>query len=333
MTVKDTVLLALWKESPGELSGEVLAQQTGVTRAAVWKAVEALRKEGYDIQSSGGKGYVLISSGRRLCIPCIEEELQSISTSFAVHYFDAIDSTNAEAKRRIAAGEKAPMLLIAGSQQAGRGRLGRDFYSPEGGLYMSLAVADFPLLEGGVRYTSAAALAAALSLEELLGEPIGIKWVNDLYYRGKKISGILTEGIFDLENARLSHLIVGIGINTSSVDFPQEIQNRAGYVPLEPRQKTDLVIHFVRRLMDLFSRIDDPGFFDGYRERCFLLGKEVQFQKENRHFRGRAVGIDDWGGLIVATEEGELTLQSGEVFLSEEVSADFQLRAESLHNR
>jgi len=198
---------------------------------------------------------------------------------------------------------------------------------------MSLALSDIPVFSEGVRYTAAAALATAEALESLTGEAVSIKWVNDLYYRGKKVCGILTEGIFDMENSRLSHLVVGIGINLKDVSFPEDIKDRAGYVPVDPEKKTELVIDIVRNIFNYFSSIEDPAFLEGYRARCFILGERVQFTKNGRTLSGKATAIDDWGGLVVETADETLTLQSGEVFLEEEVSVDFQLRPDTLGDR
>ncbi len=326
MTVKEKVLLALFHSFSQEISGETLAKELNVTRAAVWKAVNSLREEGLEITSSSGRGYALTSMGERFCLPCIEQQLQTIDPAYQVFFKETIDSTNSEAKRLLASGVKAPFLVLAGQQSAGRGRLGRSFFSPEGGLYMSLVLPDFPLLSGGVRYTAAVALAVAQALEYLTGNKISIKWVNDLYFEGRKICGILTEGIFDMENSRLSHLIVGVGINTREVNFPEDIRDRAGYLVIRDEKKTALVLEIVRRVLAYFSVIDDPVFLEGYRERCFILGERVQFRLEERSMSGKAVSIDDWGGLVIETPEGIFTLQSGEVFLEEEVSVDFQLQ-------
>lgn len=333
MTLKDHVLLTLYRSFSQEISGEKLAEEWGVTRAAIWKAVDSLRKDGYDIHSSSGKGYALVSMQERLCLPCIERSLQKEDRNVRVFYEERMDSTNNEAKRLLASDVSTPFLLLTSEQSAGRGRLGRSFFSPSGGLYLSLVVSDFPLLSGGVRYTAATALAVAQALESAIGEEISIKWVNDLYYRGKKVCGILTEGIFDMENSRLSHLVVGVGINIKEVSFPEEIKDRAGYVPVDSEKKTELVIDIVRNIFHYFSLIEDPAFLEGYRARCFVLEQPVQFTKNGRTLSGKATAIDDWGGLVVETEDEIFTLQSGEVFLEEEVSVDFQLRSDTLGDR
>lgn len=333
MTLKDHVLLTLYRSFSQEISGEKLAEEWGVTRAAIWKAVDSLRKDGYEIHSTSGKGYALISMQERLCLPCIELSLQENERNFQVFYENTVDSTNNESKRLLASDVSTPFLFLASEQSAGRGRLGRSFFSPSGGLYLSLVVSNFPLLSGGVRYTAATALAVAQALESATGEEISIKWVNDLYYRGKKVCGILTEGIFDMENSRLSHLVVGIGINLKDVSFPEDIKDRAGYVPVDPEKKTELVIDIVRNIFNYFSSIEDPAFLEGYRARCFILGERVQFTKNGRTLSGKATAIDDWGGLVVETADETLTLQSGEVFLEEEVSVDFQLRPDTLGDR
>ncbi len=326
MSVKDKLLLYLYQSFSREVPVKTLADLLETSQHAIHEAIVLLRKEGFVITSSSKDGYALTCVNDRFVLPYIEHMLQREDPSFRLFFEETIDSTNTEAKRRLAKGEPTPFLIIAKSQSAGRGRLGRDFYSPDGGLYMSLALSDIPVFSEGVRYTAAAALATAEALESLTGEAISIKWVNDLYYKGKKISGILTEGIFDAQSSSLAHLILGIGINLKENAFPEELRARATHIPFDSNQKSVLVVEIVKRIADYFSTLDNPAFLSGYRERCFVLGERITFTKGGQEYSGVAIEVDDWGGLVVMTTKGRQTLQSGEIFLRGEEMVDYKLR-------
>ncbi len=203
MSAKDKILEILEENRGNFVSGEFLAAQAQVSRAAVWKAITALRANGYDIQGVTKLGYTLAEDTDRLtaagisaCLsPTLREQLTILS-------YDTLDSTNNEAKRQLAAEEIADgkMLLIAAEQQtAGRGRLGRSFYSPpDTGIYMSFVFTAAASLTDAVGITGAAAVAVARAVRSLTGKAPQIKWVNDVFLEDKKICGILTEAVTSL---------------------------------------------------------------------------------------------------------------------------------------
>lgn len=225
-----------------------------------------------------------------------------------------VDSTNAEAKRRLRAGTKPPFLVAADAQTAGRGRLGRDFYSPAGdGVYLSIACPLFGTESDALRLTTMASVAVASAIEALTGLHPGIKWVNDLYLDHKKICGILCEGICD-PAATTRWAVVGIGLNLRSSGFPEGIADVAGALGTNvPREA------FIARIVNLFFELldkSDYSYMDDYRARSLVLGREITYQTfgEATPRLGVATAILDDGALLVRNEDGTTAcLRSGEI--------------------
>lgn len=229
-------------------------------------------------------------------------EIQALTGgALPVYAFDTIDSTNAECRRRLAAGEER-CLVLAGAQSAGRGRRGRSFFSPAGaGLYMSLAFHP----EGGpaaaVGVTTFAAVCVAEAVEDLTGLRCGIKWVNDLYLDGKKVCGILAEAVN-------SAVVVGIGVNLRPAAVPEELKSIVGCLDREGVRDA-LAGEIARRL--ICYRSGDVGHMAEYRRRSVVLGRRVRFGER----AGLAAAIEDDGALAVDTGEGRVLLRAGEISL------------------
>jgi BirA family biotin operon repressor/biotin-[acetyl-CoA-carboxylase] ligase len=233
-----------------------------------------------------------------------------------VDVLESVDSTNLEAKRRISAGLAAPLLLLARTQTAGRGRLGRSFCSPEGaGLYMSLVLHPDALAEEVLALTSAAAVAVATAIEALTDLRPKIKWVNDVYLGDKKVSGILTEGVTDPESGRLASVVVGIGINCTHAAFPDEVAAIATSLADEGAEvdQSRLAAEVCDRLLALYEALPRKTWLPLYRERSWLCGREVVWRRGDYLHTGRVLGIGEEGELILATDEGEVRLSTGEV--------------------
>ncbi len=223
--------------------------------------------------------------------------------------FEEIDSTNSEAKRRATHGGVLPVLVLAEGQSAGRGRLGRSFYSPEGaGLYMSLAYKVRGELSDAVTITSAAAVAVSLSLQELCHIDSGIKWVNDIYVDGRKVCGILAEAVSCGEE---NVIVVGIGINCTTKVFPDEIKDRAGSVGKVDRNA--LAVDIVKRILSYAENIEKREWMAEYRRRSLVTGREISYTEKDVTKKARAVDIDNNGGLVI-NENGVIkTLSTGEI--------------------
>ncbi len=244
----------------------------------------------------------------------LPERLKKACPGLSVRIFDETDSTNLEAKRAAVSGAEGPLLILAGSQTAGRGRLGRTFYSPaDTGVYMTLLFPPRSVDPETVRVTAKTAVAVLRGIERVLPVKLRIKWVNDLYLDGRKIAGILAETVFSGPNAP-SRTLVGIGINVSTADFPEEIRDRAGALTNDPACRGDIVLAVTEELLKEFEDPASAGYLDLYRSRSSVLGKEILYGTAPDLRPGRAVRIDDSGALIVRRPDGtEERLFTGEI--------------------
>lgn len=322
MSTKQKVLQLL-EENRGEaLSGQEMAETLAVSRTSVWKAIEALRQEGYRIEAGPNKGYLLPEETDILSAEAIRLHLDKENSELALRVYKSIDSTNAEAKRILQEGIEQPMLLVAEEQTAGRGRLGRPFYSPHSsGLYMSLILPRVePDSDPGL-ITTAAAVAVCRAIEKTTGKSPKIKWVNDLFLDQRKICGILSEGVIDFETQTIQSIIVGIGLNIriEEESMPSELQNIVGGIysreeEEEPAVRNQLAAQSMNEFLALYPGDGTRGYLEEYRQRCFVLGRKVSFTRNGETMRGEALSIDEQGGLIIRLENGEdLTLTYGEI--------------------
>ena len=228
--MKDQILELLRRE-PGYLSGQEMSNRLGVSRAAVWKAVEALRKEGYTIDSAPNRGYRLNAPTGRLSLREISARLEDHPWASLVQVLDCVDSTNNLAKTLAAQGAPAGTVVIAERQTGGRGRLGRGFSSPPGmGVYLSVILRPDAPPERLMHLTCAVAEVLCDGVEAASGLRPGIKWTNDLVSGGRKLCGILTELSLEAESGHVQYAVVGAGVNCGQKlsDFPPEIQDIAG---------------------------------------------------------------------------------------------------------
>ncbi len=309
MSLKNDIL-ELFTAKPGEyISGEELAEKFNKSRAAVWKAVQSLKNEGYQIDAVTNKGYCFADYNDVLNESIIEKELDF---PCEVRYYDSIDSTNNQAKRLVNENNSNTLLVVADTQTAGRGRQGKSFYSPaKTGIYMTLAFHPMTELENAVSATSAAAVAVCRAVERLTDKKPGIKWVNDVYLDDRKICGILTEAVTDFETRTVTSLIVGIGTNIKTDVFPEEVKNAAS---LDAEIKRAELIAAIANELNKINCSPYSEFIDYYREHSVIIGKNIVFIKNGESKCAKAVGIDDRGGLEIVCENGEkMTLCSGDV--------------------
>lgn len=241
----------------------------------------------------------------------IVEFLPEKYKNLPVTVFKSVDSTNRAAKDMAASGHNLPLLVVADSQTAGRGRLGRSFYSPAAtGIYMSITIGGFKAPQNAVFITSAAAVAVTDAIIALTGKSPGIKWVNDIYLDNKKICGILAESQTREDGIAVT---VGIGINVTTSDFPPEISDIAGTLGADvPRER--LIAEITKNLLDMCKTPEDTTFIEKYKKRSILLGKEINYCFNGKGKSAMATDIDRNGGLVVKNEDGSYTtLSSGEV--------------------
>lgn len=309
MNLKEYVLYRLQQESGDYVSGQELAESSGKSRAAVWKAIKALQKEGYGISAITNRGYALTEDNDLISENRIASAMKHC---VKIYYYPQVDSTNTQAKRLIDGGEREAFLVAADSQTAGRGRQGKSFYSPANtGIYMTLAVHPNTRLQNAVTATTAAAVAVCRAVEKLTDAKPRIKWVNDVYCNNRKICGILTEAISDFELGIATSIVVGIGININTASFPDEVEN-AGALNASVKRAA-LIGAVADELLDIIFG-DYSDFIDYYREHSMILGKKINYIEKGRVTPAVAVAIDETGGLVVKNESGEIkTLRSGEI--------------------
>lgn len=308
MPLKNDVLYALLSSSD-YISGEKLANKFSKSRAAVWKAIKSLKADGYDIEAITNKGYKLTGNNDLISAESVSSQLKN---DIDVLYYPSIDSTNNECKRLLANGKQGVFLVTADEQTAGRGRQGKSFYSPAlTGVYFSLVIRPKTSLSNAVTATSAAAVAVCKAIETLTDLKPKIKWVNDVYLHGKKVCGILTEAITDFEEGVVDSVIIGIGINIKTFDFPDEIVD-AGCLNTKI-SRSALIAQIANELLNI-AQGDYISFIDYYRSHSLVIGEKINFIKNGKITPAIATAIDETGGLEVLLENGEKTiLRSGEI--------------------
>lgn len=317
------MLLSYFENNKGKyFSGEEIAKELSVSRAAVWKAVNALKSEGYDIDAVRNKGYSLSESTDILSYEGIKKHL-SAEASVCVPKIEVLsvtDSTNTYARRKAQSGEGDLYTVVSAEQKGGRGRRGRSFYSPsDSGVYMSLILRPSQCSgEAATRFTTMAAVAVCRAIEKISCEKAEIKWVNDVFVRRKKVCGILTEASFGLEDGYLDYAILGIGINVipPKNGFPPEIDSIAGTVFTHP--ETDAKNRTAAEIINCFTALYNDngrdGYIDEYKSRSLVLGREVSVISPISERRAIAVDIDRDCRLTVKYPDGKTeALSSGEI--------------------
>lgn len=250
----------------------------------------------------------------KLTTEALRALLGEAAKDFSVCVFDELDSTNTEAKRRAMNGEKRAIIL-ARAQSEGRGRMGRSFYSPQGsGVYFSLLMPFEKSIENGVFLTSAVSVAVMRAIRHLTGKQVGIKWVNDLFWQGKKVCGILCEAMSIGEERSV---VIGIGINVKSAEFPTELSEIAGSLCADEISLVELVCAVCREILSFLEDPTSPDWLDDYRKHSLVLGREVQWIENGITQIGIAEEILEDGALCVKVlTTGETSiLRTGEISL------------------
>ena len=256
MSSKDKVLELLEKNKNTYISGEAIASSLGISRNAIWKAINELRKQGYVIEAVNKKGYRLGESNDIISAQGILSNMDRNIDTALIHIFDTLDSTNKTAKEMAMEGICHGSLIIARSQTIGKGRGTHSFYSPEGGIYMSVILSPemLPTLEPDV-ITAYTGITVSDSIESLTGLSPKIKPINDLFIDGRKVCGILTESGIEFDSGMVQWIVVGIGINFDSdiSQFPEDLQSIVGSLfknGQAPISKNQLIAEIYSHLLD-----------------------------------------------------------------------------------
>lgn len=304
-------ILSLLEEKHGKFfSGEEIARKLGISRAAVWKGIEDLRRKGYSIRAMTKRGYSLSTETDVLSAGGIRKHLVPELAAIDIRLFDSVGSTNELLRKHANADASSWTAFLAHEQTAGRAKSGRTFFSPRGtGVYLSLLIRPEKCsLSRMTRFSVEAALAACGAIEEVSGEKAEIKWVNDIFAHGKKVCGILTEGKVSIEEGGLDYVIIGVGINVYEPDggFPPNMKSTVSFLfrRTRPGAKNRLAASFLNQFFLYESMQGANKIMREYRLRNFLIGREVTLINERSSQRIRVLDVDDHCALRIKKSDG-----------------------------
>lgn len=311
-----TAVLDLLSRAQAPLSGEQISSTLGISRAAVWKAIEALREEGFEIEAAPRRGYTLIC--RPLEKSAIEQALQSYGWLPELIVLPTVDSTNNYLKSLAASGAPDETAVLSLRQTAGRGRRGRSFLSQPGGLYLSFLMRPQTAPQNLMHLTALAGLCVCRAVEAVTGMQMQIKWPNDPILNGKKLCGILTELSVSMETQEAEYAVIGIGINCNQPSFPEEVP-MASSLRMQSGKSVDAnaiaaaLLWELHRLRREFLTQKD-AWVQSFAARCVNIGKDVQLLQNGSVLPARAIGIGPDAELLVAYPDGtQGAVTSGEV--------------------
>ncbi|MGN0402852.1 MAG: biotin--[acetyl-CoA-carboxylase] ligase [Acetatifactor sp.] len=313
-------ILSLLRERGDYVSGQELCQRFGVSRTAVWKAMNQLKKEGYRIEAVQNKGYLLLTDEEVYSQNELESRMETIWAGHPVTFYKTLDSTNLRAKLDAENGAPEGALVVADMQTAGRGRRGRSWQSPAGiNAYFTLLLKPEYSPDKASMVTLIMALAVAEGIRETCKIPAQIKWPNDVVINGKKTCGILSE--MSLERDFIQHIVVGTGINVGLQEFPPEIAVTATCLQAECGEKISravLIANVMKAFEKYYGKFRDTLNLSLLREQYESLlvnrNKEVRVLDPKGEYSGMATGITDTGELLVELPDGRVTpVYAGEV--------------------
>lgn len=314
-------LIALFESNQGTyFSGEDIAERLSISRAAVWKAVNSLRAEGYPIDAVRNRGYCLSQTTDVLSAQGIAKYLNDDCAEIQLTVLPEVDSTNTAVRERAAAGAPEGVTVVSGCQTQGRGRIGRTFFSPsQTGVYLSLLLRPPHCQpQEAVKLTTMAAVAVCEAIEEVSSEQAQIKWVNDIFIGDKKVCGILTEAALGLEDGCLDYAVLGVGINVYAPKdgFQEELQKIAGSV-FETAQndgKNRIAAAFLNHFMADYKNRDVSDYAARYRARSLVIGRDIWVMQSGQAYPAHVLDVDRECRLHVQYADGRTDcLTSGEI--------------------
>ncbi|AGK96593.1 biotin--[acetyl-CoA-carboxylase] ligase [Clostridium pasteurianum] len=319
--MKDEILRLLKENTKDFISGQEISERFGVSRTAIWKYMNQLKIEGYEIESVSKKGYRLLDSPDILTY---EEIYDGLSTKFIgrkIIHFDSIDSTNSKAKELASLLDEDGTVVIAEEQTMGKGRLGRNFISPNRkGIWMSIILKPDinPLKVSMVTQIGAAAINKAF--REMKIETL-IKWPNDILLNKKKLCGILTEMSAELTKVNFIVMGIGINVNLDKDDFTEEVRETATSAKIEIGKRIsrkEIVARILNNFEPLYKAFVEKEDIEETiaicRENSILIDREIRVIKRENSIRAKVLDINNKGELIVKYEDGKVeNLISGEI--------------------
>jgi len=323
MSDRKKTVIEILRENADFVSGEAISQTLGISRNAVHKHVNSLRKRGYRILGISRRGYKLEHEPSTLSMSAVAEMTRGSTLGHSFRHYDEIDSTNAEAKALALGGAPEGVVVVAESQSAGRGRLGRRWTSPTGkGLLFSVILRPRLAMSEAHLLTLVTATAMAEAIEARCNVPVSIKWPNDLLIGDKKVGGILMEVAGQQDEVDWVVVGIGVNVNTEFVELPVPLRKTATSLKMAGGQFVDrssllaamllaLESHYTRTLAEGFTRT-----LATFRARDFLLRKSVSIETREGQVVGTAAGVDDRGALLVELPERRVRrFHSGDVSL------------------
>ncbi len=319
-------ILRLLKEADGYLSGQQLCERFHVSRTAIWKVMEQLKSEGYQIEAVRNKGYRLVESPDVLSQAEIESQLQTGEAGIQVVYFDKTDSTNNQAKACGEAGAADRTLFVADTQEAGKGRRGRTWVSPAGqSIYMTLLLRPDIEPADASMLTLVMGLCVAEAIHEVTGLPVRIKWPNDIVLEDphtggfRKVCGILTELSTEIES--INYVVIGVGINVNQDTFPGGLADTATSLKRElghSLKRAELIAavlaKFDRKYEAFLKTKDLSGLADAYNALLINRDRDVRILEPGDEYEAYALGINSRGELVVRLPDGgKRQIYAGEV--------------------
>lgn len=311
--LRKRLLDAFSKSGEEFLSGQHLADVVGCSRTAVWKHIEELRKEGFELEAVRRKGYRIIKVPEKITPNEILLGLQSKRLGQQIHYEESVHSTQKIALQLSLEGAPEGTVVIAEEQTSGRGRMARHWYSPKySGIWMSIILRPNLPPQKAPQLTLIVAVAAVQAIQELTSVQPEIKWPNDILINGKKITGILTE--LQAESDRINSVIIGIGMNVNQAidDYPEEIRDIATSLFIESGEKVNrasMIKVLLEKLEYLYDLYIKEGFYPIkllWESYAISIGKMITARMLQGNLYGKAIGITDDGVLMVEDKKGEI---------------------------
>lgn len=313
-------ILHILRSQDGYVSGQELCERFGVSRTAVWKTINQLKEEGYEIEAVPNKGYHITACPDVVSAEEVKSLLETRWAGQNIAHFAAVDSTNNKAKRMAEEGAPHGTLVIADEQTGGRGRRGRSWNTiPGAAIAMTLVIRPELPPERASMVTLLMGMAVASGCRELLGLPVGIKWPNDAVLDGKKICGILTE--MSMEMDAINYLVIGTGINVNMDEFPEEISQVATSLSIHAGHtvnRAEVICRCMKYFEQYYEAFAAAGNLSGlkniYNEMLVNRDAEVRVLEPGNEYTGISRGINDLGELLVEREDCSVTaVFAGEV--------------------
>lgn len=314
-----TEILTMLKQADGYVSGQEICDHFGVSRTAVWKVMNSLKEEGYEIESVPKRGYRLMNQPDVLSKNEIESRVHTQWAGRKVYYFDETDSTNNDVRKLMAEGAGHGILAVADKQTAGKGRRGRTWISPAGAnIFMSIGLKPELSPDKASMLTLVMALAICDTIHEVTGLDSRIKWPNDIVVNGKKVCGMLTE--MEAELDCIHSVVIGIGINVNQQEMPEEIRETATSLFLESGEKI-IRAHIIEKAMeyfeDYYAQFMEKGDLsllkEAYNARLVNMDAGVRVLDPRGEYEGIAKGINTEGELLVERNGETVRVYAGEV--------------------